>query len=444
MRRRESEWKGAFDVDLLHFFSGRTDSIGTGSDDEYLTEFFFAVPLLDPPAGHFDSEFGGARYRVTFMTAEAPEDDPLFRYSKEFHFGNPLSHLMPGFQSLPALIFTDNRGRYPYTLAQVQFQSRIANWFDPESPVNIRRDHDSHRAEVLGYPKDEDKVHVLLALNHSLKESGLGQNMRAISYNDVTMFLTRYFRKALGLGQPVLERFVALAAENAFRNAVVEHFLGGRSWSMLERIASVADEVSGRPFSSSKDLLVAVAEVIRRGIKFHVEDRRWIEPFWDGKREIEVEGSKLPVPAAPKPETEIQPTLFVLLYEALLSMGVQVVRETHEGIGALDFRCLYTSPGGQALSVPIEIKLAHHKQLKKGLTRQLPAYVNACKSDVGIFVVFWFKDAKGRFFKKPKNRNREQMMEWLQGEAEALRDIVGFEIVPIVIDASVRTSASRG
>ena len=52
---------------------------------------------------------------------------------------------------------------------------------------------------------------------------------------------------------------------------------------------------------------------------------------------------------------------------ALTPLGIQVIRESNEGIGSMDFRCLFTTQSGAPLSVGIEFKLAHHKEVKKGM-----------------------------------------------------------------------------
>ena len=73
------------------------------------------------------------------------------------------------------------------------------------------------------------------------------------------------------------------------------------------------------------------------------------------------------------------------------------MRESHEGVGTLDFKCLYTTPAGVAISIGIEFKLAHHKKLKHGVHVQLPSYLRSMRSKTGIFAVMWFKNETGTF-----------------------------------------------
>ena len=125
-------------------------------------------------------------------------------------------------------------------------------------------------------------------------------------------------------------------------------------------------------------------------MKHYIEDRRWIEPFWDDARVIEINGIKHDIPASPKRETKIQPTLHVFFNRNLLPLGVQVLRETDEGVGKLDFKFLVTLKGNIPLNVCAEFKLAHNEELEHGLTKQLPLYLKASPSKLGLFLIMWF------------------------------------------------------
>lgn len=139
-------------------------------------------------------------------------------------------------------------------------------------------------------------------------------------------------------------------------------------------------------------------------------------------------------------KTKIQPTLHVILDMALRPFGIHVLRESDEGIGLLYFSFLYTNKDNIPFSIGIEFKVAHHKKIKHGINRQLPAYLKSIRSQCGSFVVMWFKDKK--YFKEPENRNLEQMTEWLKEEAQKVSAEFDITVVSKVIDASIRPSAS--
>ena len=164
-------------------------------------------------------------------------------------------------------------------------------------------------------------------------------------------------------------------------------------------------------------------------IKHHVENRYWINPFWENSN--------------PKNETEIQPTLHVLFDIILSPFGITVVRETNEGVGNLDFRFIYTTKEKKAISVSAEFKLAHNKRIEHGLTIQFPAYLLAINSKSGIFVVMWFKDETGKHFTKPENRSKSECINFLEKTSTTLNENKEFKIKTILIDASIRPPASK-
>ena len=117
--------------------------------------------------------------------------------------------------------------------------------------------------------------------------------------------------------------------------------------------------------------------------------------------------------------------------------------ETHEGVGNVDFKFIYTTKERNVISVSGEFKLAHNKKIKHGLTIQLPAYLLATKSKSGIFVVMWFKDETGKHFTKPENRSKSECINFLEKTSKILYENKKFKIKTILIDASKRPSASK-
>ena len=193
---------------------------------------------------------------------------------------------------------------------------------------------------------------------------------------------------------------------------------------------------------SESDFLKAISSTITE-LKHYIEDKRWIEPFWDDARVIEINGEKHKIPASPKKETKIQPTLGVFFNRNLLPLGVQVLRETDEGVGKLDFKFLVTLKGNIPLNVCAEFKLAHNEELEHGLTKQLPLYLKASPSKSGIFLVMWFKDDKGKYFSKPVSQNKSQMLKMIEEAIKEINTKEEFKIESILIDASKKPSASN-
>ena len=174
----------------------------------------------------------------------------------------------------------------------------------------------------------------------------------------------------------------------------------------------------------------------------HFETRRLIEPFWNGSRGIKINDQEIDIPIEPKNETEIQSILHVFLQMALEPFGIHVIRESDEGAGMLDFRFSTTNVNSDLISIAAEFKLAHHRELKAGVVRQLPRYMDSIPCSHGIFVIMWFKDEDNKFFKMPKSYNLKNTKDFLNNLANKFDDAARM-ISTRVIDCSMRPSASK-
>ncbi len=209
----------------------------------------------------------------------------------------------------------------------------------------------------------------------------------------------------------------------------------------LEKKPYHIQNFDGQNIKSEIDLLKVISDTIAE-LKHYVEDRRWIEPFWDDEREIEMNGIKVKLRASPKKETKIQPTLYVFFDRSLHRLGIHVSRETDEGIGKLDFKFMITTESHNPLLVCAEFKLAHNTELENGVTKQLPLYLRANCSTSGIFFVMWFKDEEEKFFDKPTKQNKSQMSDFIEKKIKEIEHKEEINIVSFLIDASKKPSAS--
>ena len=178
-------------------------------------------------------------------------------------------------------------------------------------------------------------------------------------------------------------------------------------------------------------------------LKHEVEDRRWDDLFWDDVREVKISGETHKIPAIPKKESKIQPSLHRLFVRDLRHLGIDVFRETDEGVGKLDFKFVITINGNMSINVCVEFKLAHNEKLKHGLITQLPLYLKASPSKSGIFLVMWFKDEKGKHFDKPINQNKSQMLKFIEEAVKEINEKEEFKVESILIDVSKKPSASH-
>ena len=72
--------------------------------------------------------------------------------------------------------------------------------------------------------------------------------------------------------------------------------------------------------------------------------------------------------------------------------------ETALAGGRVDILFTGTLNDGRSVRVCVEIKCAHNDEAEHGFATQLPAYMRAKGTDLGIYVVLWFR---GKHFDEP-------------------------------------------
>ena len=434
--RRQNDINIILDLDMVNMtqIKGDPQKINEFSSSDYVTSLIFALPIDQKGhrEGSFEVNYNEDIINVNIFKVKDKFQDPILPLVKDFNVGTPGT----GIPMLPFVVFTDNRGKYPCFYAELIFPFRLAEWADPHHESGIRMDYDYEEIAIMGPPDDKDKIIALKILNRLFSSDDYESGNKSLVYEDITVFLETYFIKKSR--EIILQKVNFLSSKDAYKNSVIEYFLGPVS---KEHISEITQQTFPE-IHHEIDLQDVVFSIVAK-IKHYIEDRRWIEPFWDGKRIIKIENKNIKLPDSPRNETKIQSTLHILFHIILSSFGVHVSRETDEGIGHLDFKFMYTTKNGVPLSVSAEFKLAHKKKLKHGLTRQLPAYLRANQSSSGMFVVMWFKDENEKFFKEPKNRIKSQMIEFIENTTEMINQEEGLNIKSILIDASIKLSASN-
>lgn len=131
-------------------------------------------------------------------------------------------------------------------------------------------------------------------------------------------------------------------------------------------------------FSEVVNQLTAASEKITRSAA--------INGFWD----VQYDGKRI-VGRIPKKETDVHPTISLLLYDLDLMRGLQVVPEYDAGTGRLDFLISgWSEADRRMVHVCVEFKLAHSVSLASGILKQLPAYMQQRQTDFGVFGVINF------------------------------------------------------
>ncbi len=424
-----------FDIQSMHLTQGSRDEVAAAEPASIGSCVWFVAPFtpegFEPGTCQVQTRLGDARIR--FLLVRSEDEDPIYQASKDL----VLAADEKGRAFVPTRHLLDNRGHYPCVAVEACFPVRVDGDTirAPDTPIT---DEDRERMDILGPDPMPEKLVALSATNRAIKELRLN-NGRPISADEVTALVTTHGLKS---EQRLLARTVSLVTTPAaFKNATEEYYLGDARDSVTVALAALKAQHSSPP-SNEPELQSLVTSAIDKVLVHHFETRRLVEPFWDGSRTIDVDGEKLDIPRIPKNETEIQPTLHVFLQMALEPFGVHVIRESYEGSGSLDFRFSTTNTKSELVSVAAEFKLAHHKEVKAGVTRQLPRYMDSIPCSHGIFILMWFKDEAGRYFSEPKSNDLERTREFIETLAKN-PDNSAHVIATRVIDCSVRPSASR-
>jgi len=432
--------KLSMDIEEMSFIQGSALSIAHGEKTEYVTIVHLCLPIEEKEfiSGQYNLDYNGQNIMINLEVVSSFEYDSINNFGKNFQIGTSGS----GLPSLPFSVFSDNRAKYPAFFAKIIFPFRLAGWTDSKHETGIKMDHDYERMQITGAPDSEEKIISITILNRLFQSKLYSCKVNSIKYDDITAFLEVYFRK--GHYKPILTKLCALKSKTAYKDSVEEFFLSGFNKNKLfKSINQINDKYKKKDIETEEDLLSLIKQTLFEVLKHHIENRRWVSAFWDGKRTIKYNGEKIEVPKVPKNETEIQPTLHVVLDIALSPFGIHVIRESNEGIGSIDFRFLYTSEKGSGISIGAEFKLAHHKKIKKGILIQLPAYLKSIKSKSGVFIILWFKDSDGKIFRAPESYSLDGMTSWLESQSIVAKTNSGVKITPIVIDASIKPSASN-
>jgi hypothetical protein len=419
----------------MHFTQGSRESLNAVAAEKINTYVWFIAPIpveqFETINCHVDTALGPAE--VKFFRVENAQEDAIFQSSKSFI----LAADEKGKPFVPTVNLLDNRGQYPCVGVEVRFPKRL-DGDTSRSPAMPVTDEDRERMQLLGAEPMPEKLAALMATNRAIRKHGINSG-KSISATEVTALITAHH---LNNSSRILAKTISLVTTpDAFKNAAEDYFLGTAKESVSLALAALKRAHPTRP-ATEKELLELVLSTVDTVLIHHIETRRLIEPFWDGSKKIKFEGKEVEVPRSPKSETEIQPTLHVFLQMALEPFGVHVIRESDEGSGSLDFRFSTTNSESELVSVAAEFKLAHHKELKAGIKRQLPRYMDSIPCTHGVFVLMWFKDESEKYFSEPKSQNLEQTREFLSNLASG-PDNPNHKIVSRIIDCSIRPSASK-
>lgn len=426
------------DISDIRCFQGDFETFKTDNKLDYETFIILALPSNQTnfKEGNFTINFTinnrQTKIEVQISKITDKDQDPIFYYVDKVPSIVYFEHEK---MTLPPEMYTDNKGEYPYYCAVIHFPFCLAGWFDQNNPDGTKQ-IDYERAQITGGYKHESKIDALSVLNKLFSREGY--DSKPLVYEDVTLFIEMYFSKKRS--RPMFQKVNIFTSNDAYKNSI-KHFFGSTG---EEHIRELIKKRNIPNIKTENDLSDYILYVINDLIVHEVEYRNWTDSFWNSQRKVKKDnGESALIPAEPKNETEIQSTLHVLFRLLLNSLDIQVDREVGVGIGSVDFKFTYAANSGNIVNTLLEFKLAHHQRIKHGLTKQLPTYLKGERYNCGIFAVMWFKDEKGIFFKKPVNRTKNEMLEFLDKTSKEVSEREGLNIKTAFVDASIKQTASN-
>ena len=430
-----SSFKLPIDIQSMHITQSSREDLLIIPLEQVNTYVWFVAPIpvvgFEPLTCQVETTLGSTT--VKFFRVESEQEDVIFQSSKNFvvvadEKGKPF---------VPTRNLTDNRGKYPCVAVDVCFPKRLDGDASrlPNRPIT---EQERERLDLLGPDPMPEKIAALMATNRAIREYRVNGG-KTILASEVTALITTHQLKN---NRRVLSQTVSLVTTpDAFKDATKDYFLGAAKESVSLALASLK-RAHPVPPNTEDELQSLVLSTVDAVLVHHVETRRLIEPFWDGSKRINIDGKEIEVPRSPKGETEIQPTLHVFFQMALEPFGVHVIRESDEGSGSLDFRFSTTNSRSELVSVAAEFKLAHHKEVKAGIKKQLPRYMDSIPCTHGVFLLMWFKDVKGKYFSEPRSHDLKETRLVLDNLASNPEN-PSHKIASRVIDCSIRPSASN-
>ncbi|PUB78033.1 MAG: hypothetical protein DBO99_07990 [gamma proteobacterium symbiont of Ctena orbiculata] len=207
------------------------------------------------------------------------------------------------------------------------------------------------------------------------------------------------------------------AAKNRFYNNLNTHY-------MADDIPEIRSYILDTRINCKKFFSNFCYRLLEITLKKSIEFGGLNDSFWEKCGEHDT----------PILERKAQPIIYNQLRFLVSMKGITLSREVIASNGSLDFHFSYTK-NDVLMNVCVELKNAHHPNLKHGITTQLPLYIKDVGSREGIFLVLWYKSDK---FNKPTAYADINELELVLSNIAPKK----YKIKSLIIDCSPKASPS--
>jgi len=253
---------------------------------------------------------------------------------------------------------------------------------------NEKIDFSEKEATLVGtyYPHKEYIIKKLLEHYDELTKF-LNIKKKDIKINLFSNFYVEHRDKSTG--SIIHRQLFAITNPDSFSKTSTRFIEKYSSLNLSNPMIDLWDMITKIKIETEKNLKDLVYRYIDSFIKHNIEKHGDYQYFWNSNK--------------PHMETYMQPYIFNHM-KMLVFMGIQISRETISSNGQIDFLVTYTNDKNKLLKLCVELKLAHasNSSVERGITHQLPAYMEGEKCKYGIYAVLWFK---GNAFDKPKKHS---------------------------------------
>ena len=226
--------------------------------------------------------------------------------------------------------------------------------------------------------------------------------------------------------QPVLGKLIQFKNRTEFSTSIIPTNIAKAIWKHSEKF--IDDDIEGSPsqdvkkarkvYKDEEDFTKTLVNIFHEINKIIMKTKP--HAFWNNNK--------------PKSEPHAGASLRMIFEPLCSNKNIRVFQEDPSRSGNVDFVFTGISSKSDHFSLILELKNAHSDKLEKGITDQLPTYMNERNNHWGVYGVLWYK---GKNFNFPSDDTIENCISRL----EEIKHTLVTEIV--VFDVSYHLPASR-
>lgn len=350
-----------------------------------------------------------------FHTINTLYEDPIFSF---------LDELDMNFNGMPITFFSDSIGNLQTsTLITIKLPYFYHPHFELLDDKFVENDFSLETAKRGGkYYPHKDLIVEKLHNAYILSDFPLEIEQRKITSNFISNYMIAYFSK---IGEVIHHEVFTITNIDSYFKAKHRYIEDLNKFYLKDELIDIRRFIEETRITNSRNFLDFCYKFLELTIKKAIEFGGLHSAFWKDASGVEL----------PAKETKAQPIIFNIIKDLAEMKGIQISREVEAADGSLDFYFSYNT-GTEIVKVCVELKNAHHDDLKHGIETQLPLYIKGVGKKEGIFLVLWYKNDT---FDKPHAYDSLNEL-----ESFLLSHVPDkFKIKPLIIDCNKKISPSR-